>query len=240
MGHSVNEQELREKICFIGQLMYRNQYIDGASGNISARLDNDRILVTPSGLAKGFLTPDQLLIINMAGESVDKDTPDNQHLRPTSETVMHLECYRRRPDVMGVVHAHPPTLIALSIAGYSLQNITIPEIIVLLGAVPTLPYAPPASEQNRIQVSEAIRHYDALILAYHGSLTVGATVWEAYLRLESIEHVAKILSIVHQLNGNTRSLTYEQVEELLTMRNKLMNKDDKQTILSFYFDNTFP
>lgn len=231
----MNEQELREQICLIGRLMYQNRYIDGAAGNISARLDENRILTTPSGLAKGFINPDQLIIINMDGKRVDTATSANQHLRPTSETAMHLECYRQRPDVMGVVHAHPPTLIALSIAGFGLQHITIPEIIVLLGAVPTLPYATPTSEQNRIQVSKAIRHHDALVLAYHGSLTVGNDVWEAYLRLESIEHVAKILSIVRQLNGANTSLTYQQVEELLNVREKLVNKHDRESVLHFYF-----
>lgn len=235
MGKSVTEQELREQICLIGRLMYQNHLIDGASGNISARLDAERILTTSSGLAKGFMTPEQLIIINMEGQRVDTATPANQHLRPTSETAMHLECYRQRPEVMGVVHAHPPTLIALSIAGLGLQQITIPEIIVLLGAVPTLPYAAPTSEHNRAQVSEAIRQHDALILAYHGSLTVGLTVWDAYLRLESIEHVAKILSIIRQLNAENPLLTYQQVEELLNVRERLVNRRDREMVLDFYF-----
>jgi L-fuculose-phosphate aldolase len=185
-------------------------------------------------LSKGFLTPGQLIIINMNGERVDTSTADNQHLRPTSETAMHLECYRQRSDVMGVVHAHPPTLIGLSVVGDSLQSVTIPEIIVLLGAVPTLPYVTPSSEKNRLQVGDAIRQHDALVLAYHGSLTVGQTAWEAYQRLETIEHAAKILTIAKQ-HGHPNALSYQQVEELLTIRERIVNKGDKQSILRFYF-----
>ena len=98
----MNEQELREQMCLIGQLMHRNGYVDGASGNISARLDSEHILTTPSGLAKGFITPDQIITVDMNGRRVYSPNPANQHLRPTSEIAMHLECYRQRPDVQAV------------------------------------------------------------------------------------------------------------------------------------------
>src|SRR6185436_12695776 len=100
----MDEKSLRDQICLIGRLMHQREYIDGASGNISARLDENRILATPSGLAKGFMSPDQLIIVNMEGERIDEPTATNADLRPTSELLMHLECYRQRADVQGVVH----------------------------------------------------------------------------------------------------------------------------------------
>jgi len=217
----LNEAAAREQICLIGQMMHRNGLIDGASGNISARLDSERILTTPSGLAKGFMTPDQLIIIDMTGKRVDTPTPINGDLRPTSEVLMHLACYRERADVNGVVHAHPPTAIALTIAGVELSELPLPEVIILLGIVPTLPYATPASEDNQRAVETAIPHADALLLAYHGSLTVAGDVWDAYLRLENLEHAAQIILKTRQLGGRRTSFPIEQIDKLISIREKL-------------------
>lgn len=214
------EKRLREQICHIGRLMHQFQYIDGTSGNISARLDAEHVLTTPSGLAKGFMEPDQLIVVDMAGKKVGAATAANRDLRPTSEVLMHLEAYKQRPDVMGVVHAHPPCAVALTIAGISLQRCTIPEAIVILGMIPTTPYATPSSAENRDAISQLILHHDAIMLAYHGSLTVGPDVWTAYLRLESLEHSAKILMMVEQLGGG-QPLPPEQVQKLIEMRQQL-------------------
>ena len=215
------ETELREQMCLIGQLMHRNGYVDGAGGNISARLDDERILTTASGLAKGFMTPDQIIIVDMNGKRVDSSNTANQHLRPTSEIVMHLECYHQRPDVQGVVHAHPPTSIALTISGHDFTECIIPEMVMLLGVIPVLSYSSPASDENRTAIAEAIRQHDVLMLAYHGSLTVAKSLWDAYLRLENLEHTAKIIYMVQQLGGAKKHLNGEQIEKLIAIRERL-------------------
>jgi L-fuculose-phosphate aldolase len=215
-----SEQDLREQICLIGQLMHRNQYIDGAAGNITARMADGRVLATPSGLAKGFMKPDQLIVVDLDGNRVDVPTDANRHLTPTSEITMHLECYRQRDDVGGVVHAHPQTAVALTLVGYDFQKCIIPEAIILLGLVPTTPYATPAGTENRDAIASYIRQFDAIMLAHHGSLTVAGTVWDAYMRLETLEHTAKILYMAEQLGG-PRELPPHQVEKLLTIRAKL-------------------
>jgi L-fuculose-phosphate aldolase len=217
----MHEAELREQMCLIGQLMHRNGYVDGASGNISARLDSEHILTTPSGLAKGFMAPEQIIIVDMNGRRVDSPNTPNQHLRPTSEIAMHLECYRQRPDIYGVVHAHPPTSIALTISGHDFTECLIPEMIMLLGIIPTLPYSSPNSDENRQAIAEAIREHDALMLEYHGSLTVAKSLWDAYLRLENLEHGAKIIYLVHQLGGAKNRLRGEQIEKLVAIRERL-------------------
>ena len=217
----MNEQALRERICQIGRLMHEKSFIDGTSGNISARLDDRHILATPSGLAKGSMQPQQLIVVDMDGRRVDQPTPETAHLRPTSELSMHLECYRQRPDIGGVVHAHPPNAVALTIAGYDFQRCLIPEVVVLLGIVPTTPYATPSSTENRDAIRHLIREHDAILLAYHGSLTVGATVWDAYMRLESLEHSAHILYKVETLGGAKSPIAPEQVEKLIAQREKL-------------------
>jgi L-fuculose-phosphate aldolase len=211
-----NENDLRAEIVRIGRMMHAQELVDGTSGNISARLGPDRILTTPSGLAKGFLESGQLIVVNMRGEVVQA-APG---LRPTSELLMHLEAYRRRPDINGVVHAHPITAVALSIAGVSLADCVVPEAVVVLGLVPTTPYANPASEENQRAIAEVIVGHDALVLQYHGTLTVGVDVYEAYLRLETLEHTAKIIALTKLLGGGP-SLPPEQVSKLLSARQSL-------------------
>jgi L-fuculose-phosphate aldolase len=212
----VNETALRAEIARVGRLMHTHEYVDGTTGNISARLNAEHILATPSGLPKGWLEPEQLIVVNMRGEKVAGPPA----LKPTSELLMHLEAYRRRPDVNAVVHAHPIFAVALSIAGISLAECLIPEAVVILGLVPTTPYATPSSLENQRAISEVIRNHDALILQYHGTLTVGRDVTEAYLRLETLEHTAKIMTITRMLGGGA-PLPPAQVTKLIQMRDDL-------------------
>src|SRR5450432_167963 len=215
-----DESSLRGLICHIGRLMHQGKYIDGASGTISARLDAQRILATPAGLAKGFLQPDQLILLDIDGNKIGSGNDTSRNLQPTSELLMHLECYRQRPDVQGVVHAHPPTAVALTIAGVSLRACIIPDAVVVLGLVPTAAYSTPFSPENREVVRTLIVQHDAILLAYHGSLTVGTDVWQAYLKLETLEHTAVILHRAAQL-GPIAPLLPEQVAKLLEMRRQL-------------------
>ena len=208
-----SEDFLRAEIVRIGRLMHAHEFVDGASGNLSARLGPDRILATPSGLAKGFLEAQQLIIVDLQGKLV----AGRPGLKPTSELLMHLEAYRRRPDVQAVIHAHPVTSVALSIAGISLAECVIPEAVVVLGLIPTTPYATPSSEENQRAISEVILGHDALILQYHGTLTVGRDVMDAYLKLETLEHTAKIVALSKLLGGGP-ALPPEQVAKLIQTR----------------------
>lgn len=230
-----DEQELREQICEIGRLMRQYNYAEGTSGNISARLDDERILATPSGLAKGRMTPDQLIVVDMNGEKVGPCTCANQDLNPTSEILLHLECYRQRPDVNGVVHAHPPTAVALTCVGVSMEQCILPEVVIMLGLVPTAPYAAPCGAENRDSVCDLIPTHDAIMLANHGSLTMGADVWTAYLRLEVLEQFANVLYRTHQLGG-TKPLPIDEVEKLLELRrrNGLAHPHDEELFREWY------
>lgn len=217
----MNEYEIRELMCRVGQQMHRAGLVEGTAGNLSARLGPEEILTTPSGLAKGELLPDQLIIVNPDGKRIDKPTSTNAHLRPTSELILHLECYRMRSDVQAVVHAHPPHVVAMTIAELDFGEIMVPEMVILLGIVPTLPYSTPGSMAGQEFVSKSVLEHDAMVLAYHGSLTVGKDLNEAYRKLESLEHTARILTLVHQLGGAKGGLNREQVEALITVRTRL-------------------
>jgi L-fuculose-phosphate aldolase len=159
-------------------------------------------------------------VVDMDGHKVGPGTSTNRDLQPTSEVRMHLEAYRQRPDIGGVVHAHPPITVALSIAGVSLADCMLPEVIVTLGLVPTTEYATPASAENVRAIRDLITNHDGIILQRHGTLTVGRDPWEAYMRLESLEQVARITLILQQL-GRGEPLPPEQVEKLLAQRQKM-------------------
>ena len=184
------EHELRQRIVEIGKLMHQKNFVAAGDGNISARLDRERLLVTPSGFSKGFLSSEQLLVVNMEGEKVGANLGAARELTPSSEIRIHLECYRQRSDVRAVIHAHPPYAIACTLAGLSLAKCTLPEVVYDLGTIPTAPYATPASPEGPEMIRALISHYDALMLDRHGSVTVGRDLWEAYMRLERVEHSA--------------------------------------------------
>jgi L-fuculose-phosphate aldolase len=223
-GGRLAEHELRQEMVRIGRLMWERGYVAATDGNLSARLGPDRLLVTATGHSKGFLSADDLVILDLEGVPVASYRGRGQ--RPSSEILMHLEVYRQRPDVAAVVHAHPPVATAFSIAGVSLARCVLPEVVVALGSIPTAGYATPGSKEVPLRIREAIRDHDALILAHHGSLTVGETLWEAYLRLEKVEHTAQITLVAHQL-GQVRTLSPQAVDLLVQKRQQLLREQGR-------------
>ena len=192
--------------------MYKRQF----EGNLSARLDDERLLMTPSGLHKGLMREEQLLVVDLEGRIV-VESEATRGLRPTSELPMHLEAYRRRPDVRAVVHAHPPITVALSIAGVAMDTPLLPEVIVLLGLIPTTDYAMSSSDEGAAAIRRLIADHDALILQRHGTLTVGTTLTVAFMRLETVEQNARIHFMLAQLGANN-PLAAHEVRKLLQMR----------------------
>lgn len=220
----LTEHELRREMVRVGRLMWERGYVAATDGNLSARLNSDRLLVTASGLSKGFLSSEDLVIIDLDGEPMSSYRGRGQ--RASSEILMHLEVYRQRPDVGAVVHAHPPLATACSIAGVSLARCVIPEVVVSLGGIPTAEYATPGTTEVPASIRQAILDYDALILAHHGSLTIGSTLWEAYLRLERVEQAAQITVAAQQL-GQVTTLTAEAVEKLAEKRRELLQRQGR-------------
>lgn len=220
----VTEHELRQEMVRIGHLMWERGYVVATDGNLSARLGPDRLLVTASGLSKGFLSTDDLVVLRLDGQPVSSYRGRGR--RPSSEILMHLEVYRQRPDVSAVIHAHPPLATAFSIAGVSLARCIIPEVIVRLGSIPITEYATPGTAEVSESIRQTIQDYDALILAHHGSLTVGATLWQAYLLLERVEHTAQIVLTAHQL-GQVRTLSPAAVSALAEKRRSYLEQQGR-------------
>ena len=205
------ESSLRGDIVEVGRRMYARGYTASNDGNISVRLDPSRLLMTPKGVCKGFMSPDMMCITDLEGRKIQGD------LDPSSEMLMHLEVYRQRPDVHAVVHAHPPTATGFAVAGIPLDRAVLAEVVTTLGSVPIAEYATPSTRELPEAVRKYIKAHDGMLLANHGALTVGGDVFSAYFKMETIEHFAKI-SLVARLLGREHLISREEVQRLEKLR----------------------
>jgi L-fuculose-phosphate aldolase len=201
------EYTLRHEIVRVGQLLYDRGLIVARDGNISARLSDELIITTPSGACKGMLDPEELVIVDLEGQT------QGGSRRPSSELQMHLAVYEHRPDVQAVVHAHPPIAVACTLAGVRMDECILPELILALGAVPTAPFAMTGTREMYEAIAPFLPDHNAILLAHHGALTVGETLMRAFMRMEQVEHTASILLAAHQLGG-PRPLPPEQLARL--------------------------
>ena len=191
--------------------MYARGYVASNDGNISARLDETRILTTPKSVSKGFMTPDMMVVVDYEGKKLSGDRD------PSSELPMHLEIYRNRPDVNAVVHAHPPIATGFAVAGIPLTRAVLAEVVTTLGSIPIAEYGTPSTAELPAAVRKYIKAHDGLLLANHGAVTCCRTVMTAYYKMETIEHFAKI-SLVARLLGREHLISREEVERLQGLR----------------------
>lgn len=208
-----DERELRDAIVHVCRRLWEAGLIAGPDGNVSVRLPGDRVLVTPSGLSKVELAPEQLAIVTLDGAHVAGP------LRASSEVKMHLRLYRRRADVQAVVHAHPPTATAFAVAGEDFMAPVLPEVIFQMGGVPLVPYATPGTDAVADGLEPFLERHDAFLLANHGATTVGSTLREAHQRMESLEHAARIIAAARAL-GRVNRLTQAQACALHEARDR--------------------
>ena len=207
----MNEQALREAIVEVGRRLYARGYTASNDGNISARLDAGRLVMTPKSVCKGFMTPDMMCITDLDGTKLAGERD------PSSEMQMHLEVYRQRPDANAVVHAHPPIATGFAVAGIPLDRAVLAEVVTTLGSVPIAEYATPSTKELPEAVRKYVKAHDGMLLANHGALTLGADLFSAYYKMETIEHFAKI-SLVARLLGGERLLSREEVDRLQGLR----------------------
>ncbi len=204
---------LKQDIVEVGKRMYQRGYVASNDGNISARLDENKFLVTPTGVSKGFMKPEDLIVVNIDGKVL------SGMKKPSSEVFMHLQVYKDRPDVNSVCHAHPPYATGFAVAGVPLDKCILPEVIITLGSIPLIEYGTPGTEELYRPVTKLLKDYDAFLLANHGALTVGSDVINAYHKMETVEHFAQIAFVSMQL-GYQNTLSKEQVEKLKDQREK--------------------
>jgi L-fuculose-phosphate aldolase len=210
---AADELKLRQDIVEVGRRMYARGYTASNDGNISVRLDAGRLLMTPASVCKGFMSPQMMCITDLTGRKLEGDR------NPSSEMQMHLEVYRERPDVVAVVHAHPPIATGFAVAGIALDRAVLAEVITTLGSIPIADYATPSTAELPEAVRRYIKAHDGMLLANHGALTVGSDLFSAYYKMETIEHFATI-SFVARMLGGERLLSRQEVERLQGLRGR--------------------
>ena len=188
-------------------MLYRLGFMPGASGNLSVRLDDRRLLVTPTGVSKFLLRSADMVIVDLQGRQLDG------YRKVTSEVSMHLAVYRHRDDVTAVIHSHPPVATAFACVGRGLDEMLCQEAVMTLGAVPLATYATTGTEEVAASLVPFIPDHDAILMANHGAVSYGTTMLEAFQKMETVEHLAQIALVAHQL-GTPRILKHEQVKQL--------------------------
>ena len=205
------EEQIRADIVEAGRRLYARSFIASNDGNISARLDEKRLVTTPKSVSKGFMTPDMMVIVDFEGAKIAGDRD------PSTELPMHLEIYRNRPDVNAVVHAHPPVATGFAVAGIPLTRAVLAEVITTLGSIPIAEYGTPSTRELPDAVRKYIKAHDGMLLANHGAVTCGTDVFSAYYKMETIEHFANI-SLVARLLGRENLISRDEVERLQGLR----------------------
>ena len=209
------EAQMRLKMCDLGRRMYERGYVAANDGNLSCRLDGGRFLCTPTGVSKGFMKPEMLCVLDAAGEQLSGDLPR------TSEVLLHLAIYREAPWINGVVHAHPPHVGAFAITGTEIPAGILPEMEVLVGPVPTVPFIMNGTQEIADAVAPLIRaRHSTVILANHGPIGCDKTLELAYFHIETIESYCQTILLARKL-GSLEPLGPEVLEELLKAKARL-------------------
>lgn len=203
---------LRELMCEIGRRMYAKDFIAATEGNLSIRI-GDRLLVTPTGMGKGFLKPEDLVVTDLEGKQVSGPR------KVSTEVLIHVVIYKHRPDVQAVCHGHPMYATAHAVAGIPLREALMPETVVTLGCVPVAPYGTPSTEELSNSLVALVPYYDAVLLSNHGAVTYGSDLENAFYKMEILEHFAKI-NILTRILGRQTLLTREAVDKLFEVREK--------------------
>src|SRR5215217_2721954 len=208
----MDESSARELICEIGKLLYERSYVVSSDGNVSIRLDENTVLATPTMMCKGRMTEADLALTDMDGKPLtDK--------RASSELAMHLLIYRERPDIKAVCHAHPPHGTAFAVAGLAIDKPILSEVILTLGCVPLTDYGTPSTNELTEAMQPFVKHHNALLMANHGAVAYGEDLWQAWDRLETLEHTAKI-AILARVLGGSKNLPADAIEKLINVRER--------------------
>ena len=207
------EERLRADIVEIGRRLHDRGFVASNDGNISVRIGDDRLLTTPTGVSKGFMTPDMMVTTDLTGRKLTGDRA------PSSEILMHLAVYEHRPEIKAVVHAHPPTATGFAVAGIPLDRAVLAEVVTTLGSIPIADYGTPSTSELADAVRQHIRAHDGVLLANHGALTVADELFAAYYKMETVEHFARISLVARQLGGE-RLLSREEVSRLQDLRDR--------------------
>lgn len=206
---------LRRDLVRFGKWLYRLGFAPATSGNLSVRLDAERLLVTPTGASKYLLRPSDMVVVDLDGRHLEGER------KATSELGMHLAVYRERPSVNAVIHAHPPVATAFACSGRGLDQMLCQEAAMTLGPVPLASYATTGTDEVAASIVPFIARHHAILMANHGAVSYGPTLLEAFQNMEVVEHLAVICLAAHQI-GTAQLLTPGQLEQLVTAKTRYL------------------
>lgn len=206
-------EELKEQIIDICHRLWQKGWVAANDGNITVKVGENRYLATQTGVSKAFITPDKIGVIDGSFNVID----GAKGFRPSSEVKMHLRCYKERPDVGAVVHAHPPASTGFACAHVPIDDYCMIETVLSIGSVPIAPYGTPSTYEVPDAVAPYLPEHDAILLENHGALTVGADLITAYYRMETMELQAQI-SLNARLLGGAVDISRENIDRLIGMR----------------------
>ena len=210
----MDAMEIKKQICDIGARIYSKGFVAANDGNISVKVGPNEFYCTPTGVSKGYMTPDMIVKIDGQGNKLEGE------LNPSSEIKMHLRVYQQRPDVGAVVHAHPPIATAYAVCNKQLDKLILPEAMLTLGFVPVCAYGTPSTMEIPDSLAPYIQDHDAFLLQNHGALSVGNTLNKAFFVMDEIEYFAKITFLATQIGG-IKELTKEELDKLMVVRNQM-------------------
>jgi L-fuculose-phosphate aldolase len=214
-----SERKHRDEIVRYGRMLHERGFVAAMDGNLSVRLKNDRILVTPTAVSKGAMRPADLVIVDLDGNRI------SGRRNVTSEIGMHLLVYRMRPDVQAIVHAHPPTATGFAAAGMALTEPLVCEVVIGLGCIPLARYGTPGTSELARTLEPFVPNYDAILMSNHGVVAYAETLEHAYMKMETVEHFAHIALVAHIL-GRAQPLGEKDVEKLWAVRHLYKSGSD--------------
>ncbi|MDR0871699.1 MAG: class II aldolase/adducin family protein [Planctomycetaceae bacterium] len=218
--------KVKDEICDIGRRIYNKGFAAANDGNISFRIDDDTVVCTPTQVCKGFLKPDDVCIVDMDGNQIVKN-PNGR--KRTSEVMLHLTVMKKRPEVKSVVHCHPPHATAFGIAREAIPQCVLPEVDIYMGDVPIAKYGIPGGQELADTVLSFIDKSDIIVLANHGTVSVGPTIEKAYWLTELLDAYCRILLISRDL-GKVEYFNKDEAEDLLRLKTEWGIKDARSDL----------
>ena len=208
-----SERQYRREIASFGKMLHERGYVAAMDGNLSVRLDERRVLATPTAMSKSMMRPSDMVIVDLEGRHI------SGRRAVSSEIAMHLLIYKLRPDVHGIVHAHPPTATGFAAAGIALNQPLVCEVVIGLGSIPLAKYGTPGTPELTEALEPLIPQFDAILMSNHGVVTYADSLHHAYMKMETVEHFSQIALVTHML-GRQQPLGHEELEKLMLARSK--------------------
>ncbi|MCU0316166.1 MAG: class II aldolase/adducin family protein [Fimbriimonadaceae bacterium] len=206
----MTELQIRAAICEVGRRLWQHGLVGAAEGNITVRLNTRTLLTTPSGVSKGHLKPDDIVPVNLQGQPQTDQTP-------SSELKLHLRAFAKRPDCVAVIHAHPPVATGFALAGEEIPDNLLPEAAMVLGSVAVVPFSMPGTSELPDNIEPLLDDHKTFLLSHHGAVVLGADVYDAYNRMETLERIAKVIWFSKSLGNGPRPMPEAAFDHLLTV-----------------------